>query len=114
MDLFKTLVWDNLIKAALGQLYAAFPILNLPVIGWFVQFVILKYTDLLYAGMKEWVQFKEIMIKNLNLEHEYDRADVKLRLVHDEHGPESAEYKAAAKEEADAFSNFIKFAPARS
>ena len=113
MDPFKTLVWDNLIRAALGKLIAAFPVFGFPVIGWFVKFIAVKLTDLLYGTMKEWIDFKKIAITNLNLEHEYDRAAMKLRLMRAQRGPDSPEYIAAVKEEEDAFSNLVKFAVAR-
>lgn len=113
MDAFKTIVWDNLINAALGSLFAAFPVLAWPPLKFLITTIIKKFMDIFYEGIREWVGIKQIIMNNLKVEREYDRAGTKLVIMEREHGLESPEYLQAIKEESDAFSKFIKFSVAR-
>lgn len=62
MDLLKTLVWDNLVKAAIGRLFAAIPFLGWGPIGYLIGFIVTKITDYLYEVMKEWYNVESILL----------------------------------------------------
>ena len=111
-DLFKDLVWDNLIKAALGKLFAAVPVLGWGPIGLVVNYIVFKFADQLYDAIKEWKDFKVIFLRNLGLEQDFNTTSVKLKLIAIDKGKESVEYKEARNENQKRLQNLVRFNPA--
>ena len=77
--LFKDLLWDNLIKLALSNLFAAVPFLGWGPVGWFVTYIVTKYSDQFYAVMEMHFDLQAIAFKNEELRLAYDSASVKLK-----------------------------------
>lgn len=112
-DLFKSLVWDNLVKAALGRLFAAIPFLGWGPVGYVVTWIVVKYTDLFYEAMKELVDLQLIVFKNELAKKEYTIAAIHLRELAKTLGDQSDEFLKAREEAKLALSKFTRFDIAR-
>jgi hypothetical protein len=95
MDLFKDLVFDTLVKAALQRLFSLVPLLGWGPLGMVISFYLTKFADLLYSGVKEFVEVESIPIKNEALRKEFDRASVKLKIIAGGKGIDSPEFREA-------------------
>ncbi|WP_374029782.1 hypothetical protein [Bdellovibrio bacteriovorus] len=114
LDLFKDLVWDSLISAALKQLFAAFPMLGFGPIGLFVTWVVTNFADKLYDRAKEYIALETIAFKNKQLEKEYNRESVKLKIIARGSGIDSEEFKQGRENAKKTMSNVVRFDVARS
>lgn len=99
-DLFKKLVWDNLVTAAL----TAFGV-NFSVVRWVVGF----FTDKIYEIFR--TLFDEGALIFLNEAHKraFDDATVSLKIIGQQKGIDSDEYKKAKSNAQAALSAFLKF-----
>lgn len=112
-DLFKALVWNNLIKAALARLFLAVPFLGWGPIGVVVSWVVTKIADKLYDELEMIVNLQAIALKNEIHQREFDRASMKLHIIAREKGTASSEFKNAREHAKESLSQFVRFAPAR-
>lgn len=108
--LFKSLVWDTLVKVALQQLFLAVPLLGWGPIGYVVSWVVVKLTDKLYDVTKTAVDLEVIVLRNEEHRREYAVAAVKLKLIAKSKGVDSPEFKNAREEHQQALSRFVRFA----
>ncbi len=113
MDLFKQLVWDNLIRAALKKLFLKIPLLGWGPIGFLVSHFVFKLTDMIYEEVRDYINLELIFLKNKNAHNEYVKANIDLTIILREKGSESDEFKKAREEHKKALSNFIRFDVAR-
>jgi len=95
MDNFKDLVWDNLVRAALNELYVAFPVLAIPPFSWVVEFIVDQLSSKLYIVAKEIWEVNDLILKNEQSSKAYERADVALKIIAKSKGIESQEFKDA-------------------
>lgn len=111
-NLFKDLVFDNLVKAAVKKVLAKIPkLIAVPVFGPFVgtivSLVITKVADLLYEGFDEWIDFKQIAFKDKELQKKYDTAATKLKIIAHEKGIDSPEFKEQRNADKSALADFV-------
>jgi hypothetical protein len=109
-DLFKSLVWDWMVKAALGRLFAAAPFLAWGPIGWIVTAVVDRYTGELYDLLHEFIDFKVIAFRNVELRDAFITAELKLKGIAQSYGIYSPEYKVAHEAERQDFARFVRIA----
>lgn len=95
MEIFKDLVWDNLIEAGLAKLYLALPFLNIWPINSFINYIVKTYSDALYELMDETVDVGEIILRNENVKEVYGTEAVKLKIIAKNKGIDSKEFKDA-------------------
>jgi hypothetical protein len=107
-DLFKDLVWDNLVDAALGALFTALPILKIWPIGPIINSVVRLFADKLFAALQLAIDLQIIAFVNGEHRRAFDDASVKLKIIASSHGIESEEFKKARKEHRDALSKFVR------
>lgn len=108
MNLFKRLVWDNLVEAAFIELYAAFPFLKVPPISWIIEPIIKHFLDAFYAGVSLFIVTEMIPIRNEALKVAYDREAVKLKIIAKNHGIESQEFLDAREKSKVGLSKFVR------
>ena len=113
MDLFKTLIWDTLIKAALKKLFLKVPLLGWGPIGFLVSHFVFKFTDMLYLEVKDFINIKMIFFKNKEAHDKYAEASKDLALILKDKGVESDDFKKAREAHKEALSNFVRFGVAR-
>lgn len=109
-DLFKDLVWDLLVKAALSKLFAAIPWLGWGPVGILVGWIVGMLADYLYDAVKMTIDLQVIAFKNEQHRREYDKAGVTLKLIARDKGIDSPEFKAARDENKKSLSRFVTFA----
>jgi len=107
--LFKTLVWDNLISAALVALFAGASWLAWPPMRQIITGVVLKTADWLFKNFKLVVDLEAIAF--LNHEHEvaYNSAYVGLREIAERAGENSEEFKRARENAKADLSKFGRY-----
>lgn len=109
-DLFKTLVWDNLVKVAINKLFAALPSwATWGPFGTIISMVIIKAADFIYNELGEWIDVEQIAFKNNQLKKEFDNYYVNLKLIARENGELSDEFISARKDSQKHFFDFIQF-----
>lgn len=112
-DLFKALVWDNLVKVGIQRLFLAAPWLGWGPVGWVASFIITHFADMLYETVKLEIELELIVIRNEAFRREYDAASTALKQISQDKGPDSDEFKAARKTHSEALSRFVRFNVAR-
>jgi hypothetical protein len=109
-DLFKALIWDNLVKAAVGRLFAAVPILAWGPIGYVITWVATHFADKLYDSVKMAIALEAIAIRNEAHRRAYDRASVALKIIAQDKGINSPEFREARDANKRALAEFVRFA----
>lgn len=112
-ELFKGVVWDNLVKAAIKRLFAAAPWLSWGPLGWLTSFVIVYISDLIYEELSKFIDVQYVIFKNAQLRDQWAKTAVDLKAVALKSGIESEEFKKARHEQTEKFSEFVRFAVAR-
>ncbi len=112
-EIFKHLIWDNVVKAVLARLFALIPLLGWGPIGYVVTFFVTKYSDLLYEAVKMFFAIEKIYLTNESLQRNFDNSSVKLKIFARDYGIESKEFLEERENEKRLFSTFIKFDVAR-
>lgn len=108
--IFKSLVWDNLVKFAIQQLFLAVPLLGWGPLGYIVSWVITFIADKLFIALKLAVDLEVIVLRNEEHKREYTLAAIQLKLIAKEKGLNSPEFKKAREKQQEALSRFIRFA----
>ncbi len=112
IEAFKQLIWDVVLGVVVGQFTAILP-------GWLswlsplVLSVVSAVGDKIFAGLKMWLDFENIRIKNDELRVKYNAASVALKLIALEQGADSEAFKKARDEHKKALSALVQFAPSR-
>ncbi len=113
-DLFKSLVWDNIVKMAITRLFSFLPgfLVGGP-IGLFLRPIItgfiVKFTDQLYEFLRLTINFQMIVFKVEDLERKYTEAGVELASIANEKGIDSPEFAEARKANDEAFYDFVEY-----
>jgi|WetSurMetagenome_2_1015567.scaffolds.fasta_scaffold559515_2 hypothetical protein len=113
-DIFKELVWDNLVKATLTEIFVAVPLLGWGPIGFVITSLAVKYSDKLYNGINKVVDVKAIALKDEILKREYDSASIKLKIIANSYGINSSEFEVSRVAHKNYLSQFVRFDRARS
>lgn len=111
MDFFKVLVWENAIKEAIRLLFIKIPLLGAgpfaPIITW----IVTKFTDKLYAVIKEFVDIKSIALRNSGLHREWEISSATLYAHAVEYGEDSAQFKEERNAHKDRWRKLVSFTP---
>lgn len=113
LDAFHAIVWNNLIRAGLAALFAQVPFLGLPIISNIVTWIVMKFSDYLYAGFQMFVDIQYIRFKNQQLQTEYDKSSVALQVIAYDHGIDSKEFEDARQGFEKDLSKFGRYDVAR-
>lgn len=109
-DLFKSLVWDLILKAVIDAICAAVPLLAFPPVKWILSFLITKFTDQFYEAVKLQIDMQSIIIKNAEHLSAYNKASATLKIIAHDKGIDSEEFKNARENAKLALSKFVRFA----
>lgn len=111
--LFKSLVWDALIKAALARLFLAVPLLGWGPIGYVITWAVMKYSGELYAAIRQFIRLEEIAFRNEGHQKAYEAAALKLHLIAIQDGVDSESFRKQREIEKYLLSKFVRFDVAR-
>ncbi len=108
-DLFKTLVWDSLVKAGMEAILVQVPGLRVWPLSALTRYVIGTFSEKLYGVTKLAVDLQAISFLNGQHKRAFDRAAVTLKIIANEKGIESEEFRKAKDEAKSALSQFVRF-----
>lgn len=108
-EIFKAVVWDSLVKAAIARLFLAAPFLGWGPVGFVVSWILTYFADMLYDAVKMAVDLEVIVLRNEAHRKAYDAAAVKLHIIAREKGIESPEFRSARDEHKVALAKFVRF-----
>jgi hypothetical protein len=118
IDLFKTIVWDNLVQLAINDMVAAIPFATVgfasyftgPAI-WILTQLTLIITNQLYKIISMLTDLGTIKLRNAIHQQEFDSASEKLSIILTESGPTSQEFINAHNAEVQNFWKVIAVSP---
>lgn len=108
-DLFKGIVWDNLIKAGTESLLKALPFLSIWPIGPIIRFVINKFSNYLFENLRLMVDLKAIAFVNDKDRKKFDEHAVKLKILERDYGLNSKQYKEERNKAHERFSQLVRY-----
>lgn len=108
-DLFKSLIWDSLVKVAIEKLIVAAPFLSWGPLAPIFSFIITKITDVLYEQIIKFIDVEAIVFRDKILEQQYNNHYVNLKTVARDYGELSPEFEKAHEESQKYFSDFVRF-----
>lgn len=98
LDLFKELVWENIIFVAIELFIAKNPWLNVwpfrQILMWIGQ-GINEGLATVFQKLKVWADIQALILRKIELEKDFDRAAVTLKIVAQGAGIDSEEFKEA-------------------
>ena len=106
-DAVNNIVLKPLVEAALKKLFAAFPVLAVGPIGWFINWVVMKYAVILMGEINGAIHMQRIVLKNKKLHSFYADSQFKLHVIAKQKGIEAEEFKNAENIYATNFANLI-------
>lgn len=108
--LFKTIVWDSMVRSAVTKLLAALILTPTGIVGEFVTWVALKATDWVFNNLViPFVKVETIKLKNEIHQKQFDDASASLAIVAKDKGINSPEFAAQHSKEQNAFYNLVHF-----
>lgn len=113
-QVFKTLIWDPMIKA--GEVWiagaeATLPILDLPVIQGLEDDVLGIITDAIFSKLVLFIDITTIKLVNAELQSKWSTASESLAIIAQEQGATSDAYKKALAESAADFAAWVHTGP---
>jgi hypothetical protein len=107
--IFKDLIWDNLIRAGKAALFSAAPWMSVWPLGPMINLLIDMFTDKLYEGLRLAIDLEAIVFVNEAHRRAYDKAAVTLKILAQEKGIDSPEFKNAKEYAKADLSKFVRF-----
>lgn len=111
-EIFKELVWDNMVTAVLESFYTAVPVLRVPPLSTIISWAFRALTDKLYAVLDLAWDLTVIVIRNEQLRRDYDRAAVSLKIIRHDYGVDSKRYLEARDVFRKELAEFVRIRPA--
>lgn len=108
-DLFKSFVWDVMIKAAIADAMVALSLSPTGFLGVLLTKLIIYGTNKLYPYIVRFVKIQSIILQDEIHQKGFEKAQLKLKLVALKNGIDSQEFKDARKIEQDTLYKLIKF-----
>ena len=109
-ELFKSMVWDAIVKALIARLFVIVPFLGWGPIGLVVTWGLTLLAEKLYSAIKLFINLEMIVLRNAEHERAFTRAGSELYLIARDKGIESEEFGRAREEHKVALAAFVSFA----
>jgi hypothetical protein len=109
MDVFQSLVWDELVKLAITQIVGLAPFLAWGPISFIVGKVVTYIAGVLYEALKETINFQVIILKHEAHHKAFVTAQLALRSIAETKGIDSDEFKNARIVHAAALRKFVRY-----
>lgn len=103
-SVWKELVWDVAVKAALSLLFAAVPWL-----GDILNPIVILFTDKLFEVISQFIEVSAIQMRNSEHQREFEAKSIELRQAAKNLGLDSDEYKKVRMDAQAALSVFVHF-----
>lgn len=109
LDVFKSLVFDQLTKAAIAQILGLSPFLAWGPIAYIIGQAVVYVGDVIYNQLKDAVNLEVILIKNEAFHKAYVNASLSISKIAKEKGIDSPEFRKARDEHKAALSKFVRY-----
>lgn len=113
LDLFKSLVYDQLVTAAIGEMIVAVPFLGCPVIRQLFTAAVDWIADRLYDVTEKFIDTQTIILINDEQKAAYQAASINLALIAHDKGQDSQEFKDAHAKELITLKSLIQYNSAK-
>jgi hypothetical protein len=107
--LFKDLFWDGVTEAAILAVFASVPWLNVWPLSAIVRLLLKGFSEKMFTGLKLIVDLQAIAFLNEEHKKAYDKASVQLKIIANDKGVDSPEFKRARENAKEALSRFVSF-----
>ena len=107
LDVFKTLVFDALVKNLIAYIVGLAPFLSFGPVAFIVGKVVTYIAGKLYEGLRDVINIEVIILRNAAAHAAFVDAQLSLRNVALTKGIDSKEFQDARNKQAEAFANFI-------
>lgn len=107
-DIFKSLIFDTLVKIAIEKIIALAPWLSFGPISFVVSTVVTMIANKLYEVLKEVVNLELIILKNDAHQRAFISAAIQLKSVATKYGPDSMEFTEYREKHKKALSDLIR------
>lgn len=111
LDLFRTLIYDNIVEGLLTEYTAG--LIHIPILGTFINSLILHFADDLYNKLGGVVIFGTILFVDVTHRQAFDAAETDLKLIALTKGIDSKEYRDAHEKEKQALKKLGQFGVAQ-
>lgn len=108
-DIFKQVVWDTLVKAAIAALFQAAPYLAVWPIGPIITYIINQFSAALYSVLRIIVDLEAIAFVNAEYKSAFDKAAVTLKIIAHDKGIDSKEFADAKENAKKIFAKYVSF-----
>lgn len=109
LDLFKALIWNSYVTELEAVIIADVPFFGLPIINTIFTYILVYFTDQLYAIISLGVEWSGDILVNDGLRATYESASEKLAILGKEKGITSPEFLAEKDKAISALAAFISF-----
>jgi len=109
LDTFKSLVFDELVKAAIAKIISQAAFLAWGPVAYIVGQVVTYVAGVLYEYMSDVINLEVILLKNSAYHAAYIEAHFRLQKVAKEKGIESPEFKTEREKHKAALSRFVRY-----
>ncbi len=109
LDVFKDVVFDQLVKAAITYIVGLAPFLSFGPIAFIISKVVTYVAGLLYLEMKEAINFQVILLNNRSLHDKFVTAQIELRKIALEKGIDSPEFRVNREAHKKALAEFSRY-----
>lgn len=106
-DLFRDLIWDNLVEAGIAALFIEVPWLNAWPIGGAVKYLLRLFSDKVFDGVRMSVDLSLIAFMNQEHKKAYDTEVVKLKIIAHSYGVDSPEFKKEKENAKEILAKFV-------
>lgn len=109
LDVFKDLVFDQLVKAAISYIVGLAPFLSFGPIAFIIGKVVTYIAGILYAELKEAINFQVILLNNRSLHDKFVGAQIELKKLAMEKGIDSPEFRVQREKHKAALAAFARY-----
>jgi len=108
-DIFKALVWDNLLSVGLAALFTSAPYLSVWPLNSIITSLTFLISNKLFEFLRMTVDLEAIVLVNKAHQDAYNKAFVTLKIISIKHGHDSKEFLTAKENAKIALSRFVRF-----
>jgi len=109
LDLFKTLVFDQIVNTLTSAIIGLAPWLSLPFFSFIVRKTVKWISEKLYEQLSQFINFEVILLRNAEYHREYISACIALNGIAKTLGIDSPEFKVARNEHKKALAKFVRY-----
>jgi hypothetical protein len=108
-DVFRDVIWENLVQAGLAAWFTAVPAFGVWPLRPIVTAIVGMAQGWIYKAMREQMDLRVIALVNERAQREFDSAAVTLKLIERDYGPESDQYRKARDNAQVSLSRFLRY-----